>query len=89
MARLEGTLKLRGKLGGLSFYEDKDTGGTLVKESKGGHTSESLKTDPNKKKIRQNNLEFEMITKTQSLLMLLVRHQFGTKLPRSDKRSSD
>lgn len=83
MARLEGTLKLRGKLGALSFYEDKDTGGTLVKESKGGHTSESLKTDPNKKKIRQNNLEFEMITKTQSLLMLLVRHQFGTKLPRS------
>lgn len=83
MARLEGIIKLRGTVGGLNFYEDKATGETLVKESKGGHTSESLKTDPSKKLIVQSNLEFGMITKTQSMLMLLVRHQFRTKMPRS------
>lgn len=83
MARLEGILKLRGTIEGINFYEDKETGETHVKRAKGGHTSESLKKDPKKKRIRDNNLEFESSTKTQSLLMFLVRQQFRTKMPRS------
>lgn len=83
MARLEGLLKLRGTIDGLNFYEDKETGQTFVKKAKGGHSSKSLKTDPNKIRIRENNLEFKSITKTQSMLMLLVRQQFRAKMPRS------
>lgn len=83
MARLEGILKLRGTIDGINFYEDKETGATHVKRAKGGHTSESLKKDPGKKRIRDNNLEFERVTKTQSLLMWVVRQQFRNKMPRS------
>ena len=83
MARLEGILKLRGTIEGINFYEDKETGQTFAKRAKGGHSSESLKTDPSKKRIRDNNLEFRSATKMQSLLMWVVRQQFRAKMPRS------
>jgi hypothetical protein len=83
MARLEGILKLRGTIDGINFYEDKETGQTFAKKAKGGHSSKSLKTDPNKIRIRENNIEFKSISKTQSLLMVLVRQQFRAKMPRS------
>ena len=82
MARLEGILKLRGTIDGIHFYEDKETGETLAKRAKGGHSAKSLKTDPNKKRIRDNNLEFQNVTKAQSLLSQVIRQQFRSKLPR-------
>lgn len=83
MARLKGILDIEGTLGGLSFYKDKATGETLVKESKGGHTSESIRNDPNKIKIKESNEDFGSVAKVKNLLLLKVRQQFPAKLPRA------
>ena len=55
MAKQTGIIKLKGKIGDLSFYKSKD--GHLARE-KGGVEAERIKNDPAFVRTRENNLEF-------------------------------
>jgi hypothetical protein len=55
MARQTGIIKLKGKIGDLSFYKSKD--GHLAKE-KGGVEADRIKNDPAFVRTRENNAEF-------------------------------
>jgi hypothetical protein len=55
MAKQTGIIKLKGKIGDLSFYKSKD--GHLARE-KGGVEAESIKNDPAFVRTRENNAEF-------------------------------
>ncbi|MES2587709.1 MAG: hypothetical protein V4622_01940 [Bacteroidota bacterium] len=55
MARQTGIIKLKGKIGDLSFYKTKD--GHLAKE-KGGVEGDRIKNDPAFIRTRENNAEF-------------------------------
>jgi len=56
MARQEGVIKLKGQMGGISFYKSKD-GGFLARE-KGGVDAERIKNDPGFARTRENGAEF-------------------------------
>jgi hypothetical protein len=55
MAKQTGIIKLKGKIGDLSFYKTKD--GHLAKE-KGGVDGDRIKNDPAYARTRENNAEF-------------------------------
>jgi hypothetical protein len=55
MAKQTGIIKLKGKIGDLSFYKSKD--GHLARE-KGGVEAERIKNDPAFVRTRENNSEF-------------------------------
>ena len=55
MAKQTGIIKLKGKIGDLSFYKSKD--GHLARE-KGGVEAERIKNDPAFVRTRENNAEF-------------------------------
>ncbi len=55
MARQTGIIKIKGKIGDLSFYKTKD--GHLARE-KGGVEGDRIKNDPAYARTRENNAEF-------------------------------
>ena len=58
MARLKGILKLRGTLGGLTFYQRKDMKGATLVKQKNTLTKERIRTDPAFERTRENYREF-------------------------------
>jgi hypothetical protein len=55
MAKQEGTFKINGTIGDLTFY--KSSGQYLVRQ-KGGVSGDRIKNDPNFARTRENNNEF-------------------------------
>jgi hypothetical protein len=70
MARQKGIIKLKGKIGDLSFYKTKD--GYLARE-KGGVDKERIKNDPAFQRTRENGAEFGRAGKAGRLLRTSVR----------------
>jgi hypothetical protein len=70
MARQKGIIKLKGKIGDLSFYKTKD--GYLARE-KGGIDKERMKNDPAFQRTRENGAEFGRAGKAGRLLRTSVR----------------
>lgn len=60
MARQEGIIKLKGRIGDLSFYKTKN--GYLARE-KGGISGSRIAGDPKFQRTRENNAEFDRATK--------------------------
>ena len=58
MARFKGILKLRGTLGGLTFYQRKDMKGATLVKQKNTLTKERIRTDPSFERTRENYHEF-------------------------------
>lgn len=65
MARQKGIIKLKGKIGDLSFYQSKD--GFLARE-KGGVEANRIKNDPAFIRTRENGSEFGSSAKSGKLL---------------------
>jgi hypothetical protein len=80
MAKQTGIIKLKGKIGDLSFYKTKD--GHLAKE-KGGVEAARIKNDPAFVRTRENNAEFGSSASTGKLLRDSFRPIANTA---SDKR---
>jgi hypothetical protein len=57
MAKLNGPLDFKGKLGGLSAFKMKGVEGTVVREP-GGPSKDDIKTKPSCDIVRRNNFEF-------------------------------
>ena len=76
MAKQIGIIKLKGKIGDLSFYKTKD--GHLARE-KGGVDAERIKNDPAFERTRENGAEFGSAAKSGKL----VRDSFRTLMMRS------
>lgn len=70
MARQKGIIKLKGKIGDLSFYKTQD--GYLARE-KGGVDKERIKNDPAFQRTRENGAEFGRAGKAGRLLRTSVR----------------
>lgn len=65
MARQKGIIKLKGKIGDISFYKTKD--GYLARE-KGGIEADRIKNDPAFARTRENGAEFGVAAKAGKLL---------------------
>ena len=65
MARQEGIIKLKGRIGSLSFYKNQ---GSYLARTKGGIDGERLKTDPRFERTRENGREFLRAIKAGKLL---------------------
>jgi hypothetical protein len=76
MAKQIGIIKLKGKIGDLSFYKTKD--GHLARE-KGGVDADRIKNDPAFERTRENGAEFGSAAKSGKL----VRDAFRTLMMRS------
>lgn len=70
MARQDGVIKLRGQMGGISFYKSQD--GHLVR-LKGGIESDRIKNDPAFARTRENGAEFGRAGKAGKLLRTALR----------------
>jgi hypothetical protein len=57
MAKLNGPLDFKGKLGGISAFKMKGVKGTVVREP-GGPSREDIKTKSSCDIVRRNNFEF-------------------------------
>ncbi len=71
MARQEGLIKLKGKIGDLSFYKDKRNG--YQARMKGGPTKEQISSDPRFQRTRENGLEFGRAIQTSKQLRDMIR----------------
>lgn len=65
MAQQSGIIKLKGTLGGISFYKTSD--GYLARE-KGGVSAQRIATDPAFQRTRENNAEFSTAGKAGKLV---------------------
>ncbi|MFD2433745.1 hypothetical protein ACFSO9_09495 [Mesonia maritima] len=65
MAEQSGIIKLKGTLGGISFYKTSD--GYLARE-KGGVSAQRIATDPVFQRTRENNAEFATAGKAGKLM---------------------
>ncbi len=70
MARQNGILKIKGTIGGMTFYKSKD--GDLVRE-KGGVSGERIASDPAFVRTRENGAEFGASGKAGKLLRDALR----------------
>lgn len=70
MARQKSIIKLKGTMGGISFYKTKD--GYLARE-KGGVDAERIANDPNFARTRENGAEFSNSASAGKLLRDAVR----------------
>lgn len=70
MGRQEGLIKIKGQLGGISFYKTKD--GYLARQ-KNGVSGDRIKTDPAFERIRENGAEFGRAGKAGKLLRTALR----------------
>lgn len=71
MARQEGTFKINGTIGDLTFY--KSAGQYLVRQ-KGGVSGDRIKNDPNFARTRENNSEFAQAGATGKMLRDAIRN---------------
>ena len=65
MARQESFIKLKGRVGDLSFYK---SGGEYFARTKGGVDGERIRTDPRFERTRENGREFQRAVKAGKLL---------------------
>ncbi|WP_026705285.1 hypothetical protein [Flavobacterium soli] len=70
MARLKGILKLRGTLGGLTFYQRKDMKGATLVKQQNTLTKERIHADPAFERTRENYQEFGRV----NTLGAAIRH---------------
>jgi len=70
MARQVGIIKIKGKIGDISFYQTKD--GFLVRE-KGGVSGERIKSDPSFERTRENGAEFGRAGRASKVLRKSLR----------------
>ncbi len=70
MARQKGIIKLKGTIGGITFYKTQD--GHLACE-KGGIDSERIANDPAFQRTRENGEEFGRVGKAGKLLRTALR----------------
>lgn len=75
MARQKGIIKLKGKIGDLSFYQSKD--GNLVRE-KGGVDGDRIANDPAFARTRENGAEFGSSATSGKLVRDAVRSMMLT-----------
>lgn len=75
MARQEGLIKLRGKIGDLSFYKDKNNG--YQARMKGGPTKEQINSDPRFQRTRENGQEFGRAIQTAKQLRDMIREHLA------------
>lgn len=86
MAKQESLIKLRGKLGDLSFYKGRDGG--YQARMKGGVDANRIQTDPNFQRTRENMAEFGRAVKTakrlrqqlNNLMLLYADRTAGNRL---------
>jgi len=65
MARVEGIVRFKGSLGGISFYKSKDG---YVARSKGGPDKKKISNDPAFERTRENTTEFGKCVKCASII---------------------
>jgi hypothetical protein len=65
MARQVGIIKLKGRVGDLSFYK---SGGEYLARTKGGIDGDRIKTDPRFERTRENGREFQRAVKAGKLI---------------------
>jgi hypothetical protein len=65
MARQVSFIKLKGRVGDLSFYK---SGGEYLARTKGGVDGERIRTDPRFERTRENGREFQRSVKAGKLL---------------------
>ncbi|MGB4971384.1 MAG: hypothetical protein WBO32_01925, partial [Cyclobacteriaceae bacterium] len=70
MARQEGVIKIKGQMGGISFYKSQDG---LMARQKGGIDSERIKNDPAFARTRENGAEFGRAGSSGKLLRTALR----------------
>src|SRR4051812_38801900 len=70
MARQTGVIKLKGTIGGISFYKSKD--GHLARE-KGGIEASRIRTEANFQRTRENGAEFGRAGKAGKVLRNSIR----------------
>lgn len=71
MARQEGTFKINGTIGDLTFYK---SGGQYLVRQKGGVSGDRIKNDPNFARTRENNNEFAQAGLTGKIIRDAVRN---------------
>lgn len=72
MARQESFLKLKGRVGDLTFYK---SGGKYLARTKGGIDGDRIKNDPRFARTRENGQEFLRAVKAGKLLRDAFREQ--------------
>ena len=70
MAEQVGVIKIKGKIGDLSFYESKDT---FQVRTKGGASAERINSDKSFERTRENNKEFSLASQSAKKLRILFR----------------
>lgn len=65
MAKQKGTIRIKGTIGGLTYYTR--NGVDLVRQAGGGFNGEAIKTKPSMERVRENNSEFGRVAKVKSL----------------------
>jgi hypothetical protein len=70
MARQEGVIKIKGQMGGISFYKSQD--GHMARQ-KGGIDSDRIKNDPAFARTRENGAEFGRAGASSKLLRTALR----------------
>lgn len=70
MAYQDGVIKLKGKVGDLSFYKTKD--GYLARK-KGGASAKQIKNDPRYQRTRENMVEFGEVCTASKKIRTVVR----------------
>lgn len=70
MAEQVGVIKIKGKIGDLSFYESKDT---FQVRTKGGASAERVSRDKTFERTRENNQEFSLASQLAKKLRILFR----------------
>ena len=80
MAKQTGIIKLKGTIGGISFYKTSD--GHLARE-KGGPDANRIANDPAFQRTRENGSEFGRAGKGGKLLRIALRNMMQNA---SDKR---
>jgi hypothetical protein len=71
MARQQGVIKLKGQMGGVSFYKTAEDG--YLARQKGGVDAERIKNDPNFERTRENGAEFGRAGVASKLLRTALR----------------
>ena len=72
MARQESFLKLKGRVGDLTFYK---SGGEYLARTKGGVDGDRIKTDPRFARTRENGQDFIRAIKAGKMLRDAFREQ--------------
>lgn len=72
MGRQDGVIKIKGQVGGISFYKSKDNG--YLARQKGGIEPARLKNDPAFERTRENGAEFGRAGKASKVLRTAFRN---------------